>query len=172
MDDNVRAQIILAAVGMTANNDTTDENDDWVLRCRENALRIAALVDPASEMSQSLRAMEEAKVISGTVIGLTKEPKSTRAIIQLRSTPHDTYRPDGIERLFTDRTDSPRGLRMARKVRGLVGHRVLAWVSLETKANSNFKVRTLCHIEDLGVATDAGTPVSVERKAVAAHDGA
>lgn len=164
MDEMLRTQIILAAVNMTAQD---GDETDWAARCRENAFRITALTNPASELSQAIEAMSSAKVFSGVVTQLRKEASSTRAVVTLRTKPNDRH-PDGLETVRTDRTDSIVGLRMARRVRGLVGHRVLVWVELEQMARGDNKVRVLRHIEDMGPDTSrnngatAGAPVAVE----------
>ena len=39
---------------------------------------------------------------------------------------------------------------MARRVRGLVSHRVVVWVEVQTKKGGSGNVRVLTHVEDLG----------------------
>ena len=60
------------------------------------------------------------------------------------------HAPDGTETARTERTDSALGLAMARRLRGLVGHRIAVWVDVQTMSNSANKVRVITHVEDLG----------------------
>lgn len=147
-DEALITQAILAAVNLTATDG--EGSDEWVARCQEHLARIMAMVAPDSAISRFARGVMNAKVFSGTVVGLEKEVSSTRAIVTLRTRPSD-HNPDGFEKVRTDRTDSDYGLRMARRARSLVGHRVLVWVEIETMAKGDRKVRVLRHIEDAGL---------------------
>ncbi len=99
--------------------------------------------------------ISKCKVFSGIVRDVKKEQSSTRGVITLHTgTDRATDGvPAGCEQVRTERTDNPEGLAMARKVKSLIGHRVLVWVEVEefTTGNVTKKMRVVRHTEDRGV---------------------
>lgn len=102
----------------------------------------------------------------GTVVAVRKEPSTTRAVVTIHTgTTKDDLKdaitkqplPAGCEQIRTDRTDDPSGIRMAKKVSGMLGHRVMVWKFAEKMANRDGETRIMAHVESLGVDTEAAS---------------
>lgn len=145
MDTQTRTQIIIAAIGAAGNND-----DGFQSRVAENAAAFTAMLSETSTINKIISGVANSKVFSATLFGIKKEQSSTRGKATLKTKP-SKFHEDGIEEARTERTDTAIGLAMARRLRGLVGHRVLLWVEVEEINGGASKVRVIRHVEDLGV---------------------
>jgi len=154
-----RRQVILAAVAATGPDNGPDERGlTWPQRVAESAGRIAAMLDPHSEVSRAIGQVEMAKVFPATVVDVRREASSTRAIVTLRTKVSDRH-PDGVETARSERTDDPLGLAMARRLTALRGHRVMLWVELQQMStNTDRRVRIIRHVEDLGLDPSLPAP--------------
>jgi len=152
MEQAQKNQIAIAAVNVAG--PVGDDTGAWKDRVLEAAGTITAMLSPTSDVSRIIDSVAGAKVFTATVLAITKETSSTRGLVTL-GTKVSEHSPDGTETARTERTDSPLGLAMARRIRGLIGHRVAVWVDVQTMANSTNKVRVITHIEDLGELEDA-----------------
>lgn len=138
-------------------------------RLKASAREIKVMLTEQSPISKQLIALDKAldknssdgKVFIGTVVGVIKEPKTTRAIMTLFTGTDRTVKghdgnvlPTGQEQLRTERTDNPDGRAMARAAQLLIGHRVTVYVELEAIRGGETKVRVLRHIEDGGADTN------------------
>jgi hypothetical protein len=141
-------QIVIAAVN--AAGPVGEDAEAWNGRVLELASQFTAMLAPNSTVSKVIDGVNNSKVFTGTVLEIKKEETSTRGLITLK-TKVSEHSPDGTEQVRTERTDSPLGLSMARRVRALVNHRVVVWVEVQTMKNSTNKVRVITHIEDLGL---------------------
>ena len=155
MEENLKVQIILAAINSSAPRDYEIEESqaEWLGRVAEMTARITAMCGDKSPLSQIVEQVEQSKVFQGVVQQVVKEQSSTRGLVQLKTRP-SKFHPDGIEEARTERTDSPIGLYMARHLKSLVGHRVSVWVEVESINNGAAKVRVIRHVEDLGLAPE------------------
>jgi hypothetical protein len=145
MEDN--NQIIIAAI-----NATGAQGEDlaaWRLRVIENAASFAAMLSPSSDVSKAVASVLNSKVFTGTVLSVEKEKSSTRGLATLKTRVSE-HSPDGTETVRTECTDSEYGRSMARRLRSLIGHKVIVWVEVQTMSNSTNKVRVVSHVEDLG----------------------
>lgn len=147
MDTNTRTNIITAAVN--AAGPVGDDRAAWNAKVTENAVAISVMLTETSSVNKAIDQIAACKVFPASVVEIVKEQRSTRGVVTLKTKP-STHAPDGIETARTDRTDNAQGQAMAKKIRSLVGNRVLLWVELEVMANGN-KVRVIRHVEDLGV---------------------
>lgn len=105
-------------------------------------------------MDKAKDQLGKCKVFTGIVRDVKKEQSSTRGLITLY-TGTDRAKdgvPEGCETLRTERTDNPEGLAMAKKVKGLIDHKVTVWVEVEEYGNGSGKVRVLRHVESRGKA--------------------
>lgn len=153
MDTNTRTSIITSAVVAAGSVDRYEDQAAWQTQVHANAVAIAVMASETSQITRSLESIENAKVFSGTVLQVKKEASSTRGVVTLH-TGTDRSRdgvPEGCEQVRTDRTDNPLGLAMARRVKSLVGQRVLVWVEVEEYNGGQGKVRVLKHAEPLSV---------------------
>jgi hypothetical protein len=93
----------------------------------------------------------DTKVFTASVLDVVKEQSSTRGLVTLKTKVTDRN-PDGTEKVRTERTDDPMGLAMARKLKAVIGHRVVVFVEVEPIPNhpQGHKVRVIRHFEDLG----------------------
>lgn len=148
MEQAEKNQIVFAAVG--AAGPVGEDAEAWAGRVLELAAQFTAMLAPTSEVSKVIDSVSNSKVFTGTVLEIKKEESSTRGLVTLK-TKVSEHSPDGTEQARTERTDTPLGLSMARRVRALVNHRVVVWVEVQTMKNSTNKVRVITHIEDLGV---------------------
>jgi len=164
-----RRQVILAAVSATGPDNGPDERGlTWPQRVTETAGRIAAMLDPRSEVSRAIGCLELAKVFPATVVEVKREASSTRALVTLKTKVSDRH-PDGVETARSERTDDPLGLAMARRLTSLKGHRVMLWVELEQMgANADRRVRIIRHVEDLGLDPSLPAPAKASTTTSAA----
>lgn len=150
LDAATRLTIVAGAVA-AAGADTGD--GAWAGRVEDYAAQIFTMGGERSHVARMLTSLGSCKVFTGAVLGIQREQSSTRGIVTLKTGTSDTRDglPAGCEQVRTDRTDSEgRGLRLARQVRTLIGHRVLVWVEVEEYNGGRGKVRVLRHVEDLG----------------------
>jgi hypothetical protein len=149
LDDALRTQIVLAAVTSAGPADPADYAG-WQARVADMAVAITAACQPGSQISKVVEQVAASKRFVATVLRVARaEDSSTRAMVTLRTSPNE-HHPDGTETARTERTDDPAGLRMARRLQKLQGHKVLLWVEVEQMANSSHKSRVIRYVEDLG----------------------
>lgn len=141
------ANAILAGILMTGPRDPEVDPREWEARVLENTLDAQSLM---SDGSRLYKTVEGIKVYSAVVDAIQKEKKSTRGLVTLKVKP-STYAKDGIEQVRTERTDRPDGLAMAKKIKGLIGHKVVIFKEIEVMANGN-KSAVIRHVKDLGEA--------------------
>lgn len=139
---------ILAGILMTGPRDPELDSRVWEAEVLTNALEAQSLMGEGSRMSKTI---EGIKVYTAVVDSIKKETKSTRGLVTLKVKP-STYAKDGVEQIRTERTDRPDGLAMAKRIKGLVGHKVLIFKEIEVMANGN-KSAVIRHVRDLGEAT-------------------
>ena len=152
MEQSEKNQIVIAA--LNAAGPVGEDADEWNIRLLELAGQFTAMLSPTSAISKVIESVSASKVFTGVVLEIKKEASSTRGLITLKTRVSE-HSPDGTEQVRTERTDSPFGLSMARRVRALIGHRVVVWVEVQTMSNgSSNKVRVITHIEDLGEAEE------------------
>ncbi len=147
MEQAEKNQIVIAA--LSAAGPIGDDAESWNGRVLSLAAQFTAMCAPTSDVSKVIDSVNNSKVFTGTVLEIKKEESSTRGLITLK-TKVSEHSPDGTEQVRTERTDSALGLLMARRVRGLVNHRVVVWVEVQTKKGGSGNVRVLTHVEDLG----------------------
>ena len=82
-----------------------------------------------------------AKRFTATVLAVTREQSSTRALVRLRTSPWQ-FHADGLEGEM-ERPEWPSGLAMARRLNSLVGHRELLWVEVAVMNGGAGKVRVI-----------------------------
>lgn len=159
MDSTTRTNLVAAAATMTGPVDEHDARQadlparsrrSWSVALHENAVALAFHASPGSQLGRLLEATgsDRFKTFPGTVVSVDKEASSTRGLVTLATRPSQ-HHPDGREQVRTERTDTGVGLSMARRLRSLVGHRVLVWVEVEEYDGG--KVRVVRHAEDLGL---------------------
>lgn len=161
-----KQQIILAALTTTGPRTfVEDVNDDgeyaerlendgeWNERFMDNVKIAYSLLDENSAASRLLDNLDNATKFVANIVGGRLEKTSKRIVVELESKPSKSN-PDGIEKIRTERTDTPAGQAMKNKLKSLVGHRVLVYKHLEqnTRDGQTEKYRTLIHVEDLGKA--------------------
>jgi hypothetical protein len=158
-----KEQIIIAAI--SAAGPQGDDLDAWRLRVLENAGSFTAMLAPTSDVSKVIDSVQGSKVFPATILAIKKEDSSTRGLATLKTRVSDRN-PEGTEQARTERSDSPIGMAMARKLRGLRYHKVLVWVDVQTMSNSTNKVRVISHVEDLGEDPDFAEELESLRGAV------
>lgn len=180
MDQNLSTAITAAAVTATGpqtaftqvvtapNGETMTVVDPaaWQAAVVGNAIQIAVMASESGAVGRALKQIEESKVFTCTVVSVEKEARSTRGFVIVHTGTERAAKdmrgnplPEGFEVFRTERTDSPIGVAMARKIRGLIGHRVLVWVEVEPIPGDaeGRKARVVRHVEDLGVDAEAGS---------------
>lgn len=160
MDSDTRTNLVAAAAIMTGPVEAHEARQDglenpkdhrsWSTQLHENAVALAFHASAGSQLGRVLDASDSDrfKAFPGTVVSVDKEASSTRGLVTLATRP-SKHHPDGREQARTERTDSSVGLSMARRLRALVGHRVLVWVEVEEYDGG--KARIVRHVEDIGV---------------------
>lgn len=150
MEQSEVNQIILASLAATG--PVGDDFAEWNAQVTDMAARITAMCSPNSSVAKAIAGVANSKVFTATVMAITKETSSTRGVVTLKTRP-SKFHEDGIEQARTERTDSPEGLIMAKRLRSLVGNRVAIWVEVEETGDGDRKVRVVRHVEDLGPDT-------------------
>ncbi|MGP5265213.1 MULTISPECIES: hypothetical protein [Glutamicibacter] len=148
-------QIILSAINASA-NEPFDPN--YPLTSEEKVIEkitlFNSMLDENSPAVKHLRSLNgqngsEVKRISGVILGVFKEQTSSRGIVVFKTEPHEHWNKRGIEIARTERMDgSGLALKMARQLRELVGHRVVA--TIEVRMAGNFKVRVIHQYNVIG----------------------
>ncbi|MDQ2740463.1 MAG: hypothetical protein M3Y35_18010 [Actinomycetota bacterium] len=152
MDDQTRNGIIIAAVNAAGPMDD-DNTAGWSAKVASLTASIAAMCSPESSLAKVVNGVAASKVFTAVVTDVVKEQSSTRGLVTLKAKP-SKFHTDGVEQARTDRTDSSEAARnLARRLRGLIGHKVALWVEVEEINGGAAKVRVIRHVEDLGVAT-------------------
>lgn len=147
MDENLTAQIVAAAA--VAAGPVGDQPDVWSLRVSELAQKIAAMSSQVSPTGRAVGSILAAETYVGTILEVTREQSSTRPVVRVAVRP-SKYAPDGVETIRGERTDNPVGLAFARRLRSLVGHRVMLWKEKERSEDGSTAYKTLRWVEDLG----------------------
>lgn len=153
MDTATRMQLVAAAVNAAGPQSNYANTGEWSAAVSDLAVQLTAWGSDRSPIAQRIGVVESAKVFSATIMSVRREHASTRGYIILHTgTTHESQDvPLGYEVIRTDRTDTTIGLNMARRVRGLIGHKVLVWMDLEAHTSSTKKTRVIKHIEPLRV---------------------
>jgi hypothetical protein len=146
--------------------------DTWKATVTSIALDLLGLADERSDLSKAILTIEGAadetnkrfKRFTGAVLRVEKERSSTRGVVTFVATKPTTQEsrdainggnlPMGQEQFRTERTDNPVGRAMARKMRALIGHRVLVYIDVEPTKGGGRGVRTVRHVVDLGLAAE------------------
>lgn len=155
LETQERNSIILNAVAMTG--PVGDDIALWEAQLASNAMRLTTLLEPGSSVAKRIDMLGAAKKFVGTVLLVAKEPTSKRGFVVLKTTP-TKLSPDGIETVRTEIADwegkEGEAFAFAKQVRGLVGHRVLVYIEMQTaKDDPSRKFRTLQHVVDYGPDT-------------------
>lgn len=160
MADTENMQIVLTAIQSVG--PVGDDRAEWEARVMEQIANVTVMAtSDRSDFVRQAESMKSAKTFVGHVVGVRKEASSTRGIVTL-FTATDRAKdgiPAGCEEARTERTDNAFGLHTARRLRELIGHKVLVWVEVETYGNGAGKVRVVRHVQDLGLSEE---PLAVE----------
>lgn len=156
-------QIIMSAIAASA-NEPVDPNNPLTVeeKVMEKVAQFNTMLSEKSKVVRMLRTLNgqdgtEIKHISGVVLGVRKEASSTRGVLFLKTEPHPDWNKRGIEIARTERMDSSGlALKMARELRNLVGHKIVATV--EVRMTNSFKVRVLSHYTVNGTDPHFYTP--------------
>lgn len=147
LPDAVRVQVITAAA--TAAGPSSEPG--WAERVADNAVSLVTLASPDSPVSKRMEAVLNAKRFVATLTAVDIEESSTRGVVTLQGKP-SSFNETGVEHARTERTDGNEGAAMVRKLKGLVGNRVLVYIDVQDigqGANAR-KMRVLVHVDDLG----------------------
>ena len=154
MDSNTRTAVILAAVSAAG---PRSDSADWNFEVAKAAAHITALLSENSTVSRAIAQVEASTPFPATLLSVEPEKSSHRALVTLRTRPSE-HHADGIEPARSERYDGPAGKDMARRLRSLIGHRVIVWVEREATSSGTRRVRVIRHVEDQGVDPSAGQP--------------
>jgi len=151
MDQERVNEYILAAVG--AAGPVGDDRAAWMDRVCDLAAEISVMCSERSRVSRRVHGIANSKVFAAVVVGGKLEPSSTRGIVNLRTSPTKD-RPDGIEQVRTERTDTADGASMWNRMKALKGHRVVIWIEVQEFNGGQSKARVVQHVEDLGLLSE------------------
>ena len=152
MDQEHVNQIVLAAVG--AAGPQNEDRTGWLDRVCDLAAEITVLCSERSRPARRVQSIASSKVFTATIVGGKLEASSTRGVLNLKTKPTDQH-PDGLEQVRTERTDTPDGAAMWRKLKTLKGHKALLWVEVQEYNGGQGKVRVVQHVEDLEAPAEA-----------------
>lgn len=110
---------------------------------------LALMAESDSPIMRRLVRIQDASRFVAELVDVEIEQSSTRAVLTLKTDDITDKKPDGIEKMRTERTDQPDGKSMWRIALGLKGHRVLVYKELQ-EAGPDRKVRVCIHLTDLG----------------------
>ena len=118
---------------------------------------LVSLVKKEKSSTRGIVYIQDVPRIEGNVVPVPRYTYEQISAIHVEQTAARTAgnkpdpRPDGLEAIRTERTDTLDGLTMAKEATSLIGHRVLIYKVQEVaKNNPNLKVRVLRHVTDLG----------------------
>ncbi|WP_022893258.1 hypothetical protein [Agromyces subbeticus] len=164
---DINQQVILAAFqaagpqpapGPAPDDKSFDPVTEWKQKVRRLIREFTIALGDSSAEQKTITSVSgpNTKVFRSTIVRVSLEKSSKRAIISLKGRPTE-QNPSGEEQVRTERTDNVDGMSMARLARSLKGHDVTLWVEIEQMAKDpNKKVRILRHLEDNGVAETEG----------------
>ncbi|KQP63011.1 hypothetical protein [Nocardioides sp. Leaf285] len=148
---------------------TVPDPQAWRAAVHTNAIDIYLMAEADGLVGKALRGIvpqdKVTKRFAGTVVGVRKEPSSTRGIVTIYTGTDRENKdaiskqplPAGCEQVRTERTDDAIGRAVARRMTTLLGHRVLLFIEMEAMSgNANgHSVRVVRHAESLGVDAKA-----------------
>lgn len=127
----------------------------WAEHVRVKAVDLYLMSRERGSVGRALEQLDECRTYVATITGgkiekhvLDDGRELRRGLIRLR-VPESKYNKDGVEDIRTELLSTPEGQAVLEKAKGLVGHRVLVYAQTEEKDAR--KVKTLRHVEDLGV---------------------
>lgn len=149
-DTLIRQNIILAAVNMTG---PVGDADDWDIKLKQNAKKVASLLSEQSPVNKALDAVEGADKFVGTLVYVGKEAKTGRGIAIIKSNPTDRN-PSGLEGIRTEIADwegqTGEAFAFAKSLKGQLGHRFVFFKEMQAGKDPNKKFRCLIHAESIG----------------------
>lgn len=122
---------------------------EYLAEVNQWAMNMAVMTSERSPLTRKIETLAKCKVFTAVIERVRKEKSSTRVLVDLKTAP-SKFHPDGKERARTERTDTPDGLAMGLRLKGLLGRRVLLWVDVQDIRDGTEKSRVIAHVEDLG----------------------
>lgn len=121
----------------------------WRRRVQENIARFAALVrDDYGYWGREAQGIIDAQVFTAKYLSHELEETSKRLVLQIETKPSKRY-PEGIEPIRTERTDTPPGIVMQKRVEALEpGQEIVVWKKMESTGDDT-KVRVLVHMQPI-----------------------
>ena len=155
MEAGERLSLIAAAATAVG---PVEDQAEWAGKVRERAMELYLMSRDRSPVSRALEQLDASRTYVATVLGGRVEKHALegggelrRGLIRLKVA-SSRYNKDGVEEIRTELLSTAEGAALWAKIRGLVGHRVLVYAQTEEKDAR--KVKTLRHVEDLGVDRD------------------
>ncbi|MBD8057846.1 hypothetical protein IC607_02550 [Cellulomonas sp. JH27-2] len=156
LDPTLRAQVALAALTATGAPRDGEHRTAWEARVATTAAGFASVLsNDRHAVSRVIDGIlgDNAKVFTGSIVGVEIEESSGRALITLHTgTGHDKSG-NGNEQVRTEDARWPLGRIMARRAHDLIGREVCVWVEVE-KTSGGKSVRVVRHLEDRGEAKE------------------
>ena len=145
----LKQSVILAGISMAG--EVGDDEAAYDARVKKYAQKALTLVHENSPVSKSLDILEESKKFIGTILYVNKEPKTGRGLVVLKTNP-TKLNPEGVETVRTEiATGNAEVTEFCKELIGLIGHRVLNYVELQTgREDATKKFRVLRYTTDLG----------------------
>ncbi len=151
-------RLTLVAAAATAVG-PVDDPAVWAARVQGKAVDLYLMSRERGAVGKALEQLDACRTYVATILGgrvekhrLDSGGELRRGLLRLKVAT-SKYNKDGEEDIRTELLSLPEGQAVLDKAKGLVGHRVLIWAQTEEKDDGR-KVKTLRHLEDLGVDTD------------------
>lgn len=153
MDASDRLTLVAAAA--TAVGPVEDQSA-WSAKVQAKAIDLYLMSRERGAIGKALEQLDSCRTYVATILGgkvekhrLEDGGELRRGLLRMKVQP-SKYNKDGVEEVRTELLSDPQGQSVLDKAKGLVGHRVLVWAQTEEKEGYG-KVKTLRHIEDLGL---------------------
>lgn len=148
-DTLIRQNVILAAINMTG---PVGDTDDWDVKVKQNAKKVASLLNEASPINKTLDAIEGSSKFTGTLVYIGLEKKTGRFIAIVKSENREkevSY--EGIRTEIGDwQGQTGEAYAFAKSLKDQLGHRFVFFKEMQAGKDPNKKFRCLIHAEPIG----------------------
>jgi hypothetical protein len=148
-DTLIRQNVILAAINMTG---AVGEVADWDAQVKQNAKKVASLLNENSPINKTLDAIDGSSKFVGTLVHVGLEKKTGRFIAVVKSEKQSgevTY--EGIRTEIGDwKGKEGEVYSFAKSLKDNLGYRYVFFKEMQAGKDPNKKFRCLIHAEQIG----------------------
>lgn len=148
-DTLIRQNVILAAITMTG---PVGDNGDWDTQVKQNAKKVASLLNEQSPINKTLDAIDGSSKFVGTLVHIGLEKKTGRFVAIVKS--EKSSGEVSYEAIRTEIADWQGKVgevyEFAKALKANLGHRHVFFKEMQAGKDPNKKFRCLIHAESIG----------------------